>query len=1464
MKCFKILILTIVVLFSKSSFAQTANINEGCFPLTVQFSAPTGMGTWYWDFKDGATSNLENPSNTFIAAGSYIVEFRATATGPILGTVIIDVYPKPVAQFTTNLTQGCAPLIVNFTDATILNSGINIVNYTWIFGDGQSASGNPISHTYIPEGNYSVTLQLGTNLISCDATDNYVNLISLTNPPSPIITTNPSPASACVAPLGVTFSANSSTASGAPLTYNWNFGNSNTSTVVNPPIQNYLTQGNFLVSLMVTDTNGCARSTQLNVGIGQPTANFEASDTICLGIPDTMVNLSPSGNYLWDFGPNATPSLSTQTNPIVTFNTTGIHPIKLSILGPCPHDTTINIFVEEANANFISSPTYACYDPLVVNFTPTTTSGATYLWTFHDGTTSTLQNPADTLIVLDTTEYSINGPNMAFNYFLTTLTITTAAGCVDSYMVIDTIYEPNALMIPDIVDGCLPLTVQFSDSSNSNEPIVNWEWFFGDGNSVSATNNNPQSHTYTNMGIYHAYLVITNSAGCVDTSYNTTIKVGDVMIPDFSVDLTSVCPGDSVEFTDLTPSPLGDSIDTWHYSTEADRMFSCYQESGPKWSFNNQTGPQNVTLTVGFNGCFSSITKLGLIDVKGPIAEINYFQTCDSSFNINFADSSHSATSISWDFGDGNSSNVSDTNYLYAATGDYTVILEAINAGSGCPISYDTSIVKIRDIQASFGFDSLICQNVGAPFNASSSQDVNGFCNMGYTWSFSDPGTRPITTGNANESISFPVTGQNLVTLVVTDVNGCKDTASTFVEVFGIKAGFSIDDNSICIPTLVTFSDSSTSDTTITNWQWSFGDGQNYTGQDTAHTYTANQTSFIVTLNITNAIGCTDQVTKTISVYTPFSTVNTSPILTNICSGDSISFTATDFTTQGSNLIFNWDFMDGNTSVIQNPTHSFNNGGNYPVSLVFEEVSSGCKDSLITIVNVQDYPIASYTTTDTSSFRCLTNPVVNFHDSTISTSPYTVTWIFGDGSMPITNNPNPVWGYSTKGTYNAQLIAETSFGCKDTFEREFDIIGPEGTFSISDSMVCLNDLVLFTLNTDTVDVGTYTWDFSDGTDTTDVDSINHGYSYHPSSGSFLAKLILYNADSTCSSTDVATIFVQPVIADFVRNLNDIDTAICFAPYPFSNTSVNASSYLWDFGDGQTSTVNQPVTHNYTTHGTYQVILSIHNSQFDCRDTIIKTVILDSLPDITISTDTICAGTTGQLNTLNPNLLYSYLWNPAAMVVNPNQHSTATQTLSTTTLFTVTVKDISTVLQCENTASATLYVIEKLLLNDFDTLVVMGDTVYLPLSFNTDLYNFTWTPEEGLSCLDCIPPYINPTEDIIYHLTVSDKFGCFTSEADYDIKVHPETFVKLPTTFTPNGDGVNDIIYLKGWGIKELLEFKIFNRWGELVFETEDINVGWNGYYKGVLQNNDIYVYKVMVKNWKEEEQTLEGHINLMR
>ncbi len=87
---------------------------------------------------------------------------------------------------------------------------------------------------------------------------------------------------------------------------------------------------------------------------------------------------------------------------------------------------------------------------------------------------------------------------------------------------------------------------------------------------------------------------------------------------------------------------------------------------------------------------------------------------------------------------------------------------------------------------------------------------------------------------------------------------------------------------------------------------------------------------------------------------------------------------------------------------------------------------------------------------------------------------------------------------------------------------------------------------------------------------------------------------------------------------------------------------------------------------------------------------------------------------------------------------------------------------------------------------------------------------------------------------------------------------------MPTTFTPNGDGNNDEMPVFGWGIKELISYQIFNRWGEKIFETNDINEGWDGTFKGVEQNPDIYAYKIRAINWNEEEMAKEGFINLVR
>ena len=210
---------------------------------------------------------------------------------------------------------------------------------------------------------------------------------------------------------------------------------------------------------------------------------------------------------------------------------------------------------------------------------------------------------------------------------------------------------------------------------------------------------------------------------------------------------------------------------------------------------------------------------------------------------------------------------------------------------------------------------------------------------------------------------------------------------------------------------------------------------------------------------------------------------------------------------------------------------------------------------------------------------------------------------------------------------------------------------------------------------------------------------------------------------------------------------------------------------------------------------------------------------------------------------------STIYNPIALNVTKS------------TYYTVAVTDSN---NCTTIDSAFVFSVPDIVNPGLDTTIVIGDEVTLPIDNRNGSIFFTWTPTAGLSCLQCSHPVVHPLEDITYLVTMEDKFKCSTGNGIFIIRIKPETKVDVPTTFTPNGDGHNDIIYVKGWGIKDLIYFQIYNRWGELVFETSDLTVGWNGMYKGILQNNDLYVYKVKVLDYRDKELFKEGHINLMR
>lgn len=1439
-------------ILSSNIFSQTADVTVGCAPLQVNFTSPLGSSTYFWDFADGSSSNLQNPSNTFTTAGTYNVIFKNTPTGPTVGTITITVHNKPVPTYTTSSTlKGCVPLTISLSDNTILPTGVIATGYNWSMGNGSGLNGQNVNYTYSTSGVYDISLSIVTNMPSCNNNiSTFDNIVSCSNPIASFFT-NPNPAQACTAPLTVSFTNISS--STIPLTYAWDFGNTNTSTLQNPTSQTYNSEGQFTVTLTITDTNNCSKTTTTNISIGSPTADFTIPDTVCKNQLFTIDNLSSTGLYSWTFGGGSTIPTSTQFEPSLMYSSGGNKTIQLivsSANGQCKDTLIKTIFVEDPTGTLTSNPTYSCSNPTNVQFTFNTTSNiATWDWLFGDDSTSNIANPLHTYIISDS----------AFDrtetyYFTTTLNITTANGCTFQTSTVDTVSLIFARPMPNITQGCAPLSVTFSDSTFSERDIVSWLYNFGDGTTINYTNSGTQSHVYNTPGVYYVTMKATNDLGCFDISDTIVIKVGTTLPLDFTINNTLICPGDSISFTNISANQ--NLFSGWNFSTDGELLSKCYNKQPYTYAFDDTTGTFDVTISGDYNGCISTFTKSNAIQVKGPIAKFDYLYNCDSPNNLQLIDKSNDAQTILWEISDGTTDTQNNFTHTFSGSGDYLIKLTASNPGTGCPNSIDTVIFNIRNINSDFPISNTYCGKIISIFDGSSSTDVNATCHAGYEWIFSDSTMRPTTSDSPTGSFTFNTSGTQTIGLITKDINGCKDTLVKTIYVYNVTPDFTVSDFTICIPDTLSYTNLTVSDTTILSYSWNFGDMTSSALSDPTHIFTSGNPGIIpVTLTVTDVLGCQKNITKNLTVYKPTSTI-ISPSIVNKCSGESVIFQATDYTSQGSNLNYIWNFNDGSGTSNANPTtHPFNGQGSYTVKLIYQENSSGCKDSTTKIINIQDYPVASI---DLPSDTLCANVITSFTNNTAGI--VSSNWSVSGGLLTNSTNSTITLPFP-KGNYTVQLIATTTFGCKDTIIKSISVFGPEGDFSINNNNICQGDSITFNI-IDTVDVGNYSWDFGDGTSGSAISPITHEYNFLPPSGQTVAKLVVYSGMDLCPVTAEKNIFIHYVKADFERN-GELDTIICLGDVlNLTNSSINSNTFQWDFGNGTTSnTSNTELTVNYSTSDTFDITIISYNSQFGCTDTTMKQIIIADLPNFISYNDTICYGNTANLILDSVQNQYIYSWIPSDLLNNDSIQNPIANP-SETQIFTIIVTD--TITGCSTTQTPTVFVIQPLNDINFDTTIVVGDFVNLPIENQSGLVNFTWTPTDGLSCLDCSNPQVQPLNEITYEVIMEDVLGCSQANGTFIIKIHPETFIELPTTFTPNGDGVNDKIYVKGWGVKDLIYFQIYNRWGELVFETSEITEGWDGYYKGKLQNNDIYTYKVKAGTWRNEEIEKNGFINLMR
>ncbi|MCX8020663.1 MAG: PKD domain-containing protein, partial [Chitinophagaceae bacterium] len=436
--------------------------------------------SWQWNFGNGNTSTLQNPITTYITPGTYTVTLtvsNANGSNTLTRSNYITVHEAPAVNFSSNVTSGCFPLRVQFTDLTNPGSGNTITSWFWDFGNGNtSTSANPFV-IYNQTGNYTATLRV-TNDKGCTKTLTRTNYIQVTDGVRASFT-NTQP-TVCRPPATIQFT-NTSSGSGT-LSFNWNFGDRNTSTLPNPS-HTYLNSGTYVVTLITSSSAGCVDTVLSNpITIGGIQTSFNSPVQACVNERVTFTNTSSpaSVSSQWSFGDGSSAS-GLHAHHI--YSAPGNYTIRLINTYANCTDSAFSTITIHPNpvASFQAAPTSRCEPPLTVNFQNNSTGAVSWLWDFGDGNISTLPNPTHTYT--------------AYGSFTVKLVVTSLNGCKDSVIFNNLIQiRRTSISIPGIpVNGCIPYTINLSPSINSLDPIASYFWDFGDGN--TSTSPSP-THTY--------------------------------------------------------------------------------------------------------------------------------------------------------------------------------------------------------------------------------------------------------------------------------------------------------------------------------------------------------------------------------------------------------------------------------------------------------------------------------------------------------------------------------------------------------------------------------------------------------------------------------------------------------------------------------------------------------------------------------------------------------------------------------------------------------------------------------------------------------------------------------------------------------------------------------------------------------------------------------------------------------
>ncbi len=1031
------------------------------------------------------------------------------------------------------------------------------------------------------------------------------------------------------------------------------------------------------------------------------------------------------------------------------------------------------------------------------------------------------------------------------------LKATSLFNCgVDSTITIVKLFDsPQPSFTLSDTAGCGPLSVTIT---NATPQLAGFQYQWNLGNNQSSNLVQPGSISFP------------SSINRRDTTYTISLKafqycdtltiqkqiiVTSKIKPAFTGTILNSCSPMKVIFTNQSASSqaqyqinYGDGIDSITGSTGS--YLHIYH-----------TGNQTVFLAriLATNGCGTDSATFPITALPNQLkTDLTLADTaaCGTPFTLVLHNQTNTSTQYKWDFGDGSSIQTTNTpgdiSHTYQQSGSY-LIANTINGV--CSDSVINRKLKIYPSVKSV-FNSLVNNNcIGIPIQLQNLSDST----LSFQWNLGDGSISSASTLTHSFSLPGNYSTQLKVWSTHPDIT-CSDSIQKTISIVSQKPGHvSISDTiGRCLPFTVSFTNM---DTASSQTKWNWGDGSVGAGDTISHIFSTNG-DYTVTMLAIQPGGCSYLDTAIVHINAPSIALQYKG--GNFCGSNTmIAFTPVTTLTDS----IRWNFGDGTilTSPVQKINHTYTTPGVYLPKLTLLSanhcaISVPAKDTIqidsiktgFTVAALNECSKTNYTFTDTSS----------------SFFPITKrNWMVNTSLQPtaagLMNQKSVQQVYTQAGNYEAGLTVENSIGCSATLSAKFNVQiyqYPQANINAINDACAYKLMEIKSIVNSQDSISKTYWNLGNGTTATDsVISIQYY-----SAGQYSLQLVVSTVNSCYDSAyKQLSIHSLPTISLPANNYVCKGNAL-------ELSATGAMSYIWKDQNDSMICSNCTSVSILPLKSTQYTVIGYN--QYGCSNTISTSVHVIEPFKLTLKpADSICIGSNKLINVSGAA---TFEWLPAPGLSRYNSSSTYASPASTT-VYHVIGKDA---LQCfADTASIKIVVGEPTPIHiGKDTTIPSGATIQLNTGvLPSDIVAWQWGGVAEFSCMNCASPEAKVVLDEPITCKATNQFGCITTDT-INIKTFcsgSELFV--PNAFTPDGDGVNDVLIVQGRGIKLIKSMKIFSRWGELVFEktnfqTGDKSAGWDGRVRGKLSNTDVFVYLCEAVCDKGNSFVFKGNVAIIK